>query len=273
VAHLALRLFEGLRAEHGLGDVERDLLHFSALLHDVGSVVGYDGHAEHSAYIIRNGNLRGLHADEVEKVALIARYHGKARPRRSRDEQYAALDRVARRTVQWLCAILRVAEGLDRSHYQLVRDVSVHRRGDRWTLLATTTRDAQLELWAGRRRVDALERLLGAEVRIGIASVGEAVRGAGGVSAGRRRPGREAAAEAPSAARAARAPGAKPPPPGPPGGPVRRRSAPAATAAPAGRRGREPRPATSARRAARQKAPEPAAAGRPRVIPLRTATS
>ena len=112
VAHLARRLFEGLQPWHGLGDAERDLLEYSALLHDVGSVVGYDGHAAHSAYIIRNGNLRGLHANEIEQIALIARYHGKGRPRRRRDERYAALPKKARRTVKWLAAILRVAEGL-----------------------------------------------------------------------------------------------------------------------------------------------------------------
>jgi exopolyphosphatase/guanosine-5'-triphosphate,3'-diphosphate pyrophosphatase len=276
VAHLALRLFEGLRTEHGLGDGERDLLHFSALLHDVGSVVGYDGHAEHSAYIIRNGSLRGLQADEVEQVALIARYHGKPRPRRKRDPEFAVLPRPTRRTVQWLSAILRVAEGLDRSHYQLVRDVSVHRRGERYTLLATTTRDAQLELWAGRGRVDALAKLLGAEVRIGIASVAEAARAAKRVSALRRLPARAAGAEGPSATPVDRARRSRRPSPARPSVPApaaARRAPPVAPAGPAAPRGREPRQGPAAPRAARRAAvpaPEPV---RPRVIPLRSATS
>ena len=69
--------------------------------------------------------------------------------------------------MRWLSAILRVAEGLDRSHYQLVRAArSVHRRGTRFAIVVTTSRDAQLELWAGARPLDTLERLLGAEVRI-----------------------------------------------------------------------------------------------------------
>lgn len=269
VAHLALRLFDGLRPWHGLGDAERDLLRFSALLHDVGSVVGYDGHAEHSAYIIRNGSLRGLREDEVEKVALIARYHGKTRPRRKRDVQYAALDRASRRTVKWLSALLRVAEGLDRSHYQLVQDVSVHRRGERFALVATVSRDAQLELWAGRGRLGTLARLLGADVRIGVAA-------AAGVSAARRAPAPAAAAGGPAAAPAepARpgraAPRGRAPAPDPP---ASRRGAPDAAAGRAAPRDRAPRPAPSAPRAGARAAEPAAKPARPRVIPLRTATS
>src|SRR5207247_7371710 len=65
VARLALSLFDGLQRRHGLGDAERQLFEYAALLHDVGAAVGYDGHSEHSDYLIRHGNLRGLDASEV----------------------------------------------------------------------------------------------------------------------------------------------------------------------------------------------------------------
>lgn len=168
VARLALRLFDELGSAHGLDAVDRALLHYAALLHDVGSVVGYDGHAEHSAYIIRNGALRGLDEAEVEVVASVAHYHGKPRPQKHRDPDYASLSKRTRKMVKWLSAILRIAEGLDRSHYQLIRDLRVVRRGDLVSILVTARRDAQLELWAGRRRVDALEKLLGARVQLAL---------------------------------------------------------------------------------------------------------
>ncbi len=160
VARLSLRLFDELRPWHDLGVREREWLQFAALLHDVGSAIAYDGHAQHSAYVIRNGGLRGLAGDEVELVATVAHYHGAARPRRKRDEGFAALSRGLRRTVRWLSAILRVAEGLDRSHYQLVRGLSVRRRRERFVIVADARRHAQLELWAGRRRAADLARLL-----------------------------------------------------------------------------------------------------------------
>ena len=270
VARLALELFEGLRPWHGLGEAEADLLRYSALLHDIGSVVGYDGHAAHTSYIIRNGNLRGLDAEEVEQIALIARYHGKARPRRKRDEEYAALPKATRRTVKWLSAILRVAEGLDRSHYQLVKDVSVHRRGERIALVATASRDAQLELWAGRGRLEALAELLDAEVRL------TAVAPAKAVSASPRSPARATGVEGPAAVPAAparRASAARPAPASLPGRRPARRAASAAEAGREAPRDRAQSPAPPARREAPKPSPGSPANGRPRVIPLRTATS
>jgi exopolyphosphatase/guanosine-5'-triphosphate,3'-diphosphate pyrophosphatase len=173
VALLSLQLFDALAPWHGLEAKEREWLEFAALLHDVGSSIAYDGHAQHSAYIIRNGGLRGLTAEEIEIVALVARYHGGARPRKRRDEAFAGLPRKRRRTVRWLAAMLRVAEGFDRSHYQLVRGLSVRRRAGKIFLVADARRQAQLEIWAGRRRASDLARLLDAPVGVA-AAVGEA---------------------------------------------------------------------------------------------------
>ncbi len=165
VARLSLALFDGLRDTHGLGDEAREILHFAALLHDVGAVIGYDGHAQHSSYIIRNGSLRGVTATELDLIATVARFHGKARPGK-RHPSYRSLDKRQRRMVKWLSALLRVAEGLDRSHYQLVQDVSVVRRGGRISLMLTVRRDARLELWAARRRTAALAKLLKVRLRV-----------------------------------------------------------------------------------------------------------
>lgn len=176
VAHLAVSLFDGLARLHRLGAAERDLLRFAALLHDVGAVIGYDGHGEHSAYIIRHGGLRGLSSTELGTVAMVAKYHGQRRPKRRRDDDYAALGRPRRRAVRWLAAILRLAEGLDRSHYQLVRSVRVRRRPGRIAVLLATRRDARLERWAARRRTGLLERLSGARVTVRIDRASEAAR-------------------------------------------------------------------------------------------------
>jgi exopolyphosphatase / guanosine-5'-triphosphate,3'-diphosphate pyrophosphatase len=165
VAKLALELFDGFRSAHGLGADERELMRYAALLHDVGSVIGYDRHAEHSYYIIKNANLRAFTAGELEILANIARYHGKARPRK-RDDEFRALRKRDRRTVRWLAALLRVAEGLDRSHYQLIRSLRVVKRDGRYAIRVTAKREAQLELWASRRRTDLLSDLLDAPVNI-----------------------------------------------------------------------------------------------------------
>jgi hypothetical protein len=62
--------------------------------------------------------------------------------------------------------MLRIAEALDRSHYQLVKSVEVKRRGRSVTLQITAAPGARLEMWAARRRTDLLEKLLGGSVRL-----------------------------------------------------------------------------------------------------------
>jgi exopolyphosphatase/guanosine-5'-triphosphate,3'-diphosphate pyrophosphatase len=168
VAELALQLFDGFARAHRLDGDARDLLHYAALLHDVGSVVGYDRHAEHSHYIIQNGGLRGFSGAEIDVMGLVARYHGKAKPRR-RDASYDELPKASRRVVRWLAALLRIAEGLDRSHYQRIRRLRVRGSRGGYSIRVTAARDAQLEVWAGQRRTDLLESLLKKPVRIALA--------------------------------------------------------------------------------------------------------
>jgi exopolyphosphatase/guanosine-5'-triphosphate,3'-diphosphate pyrophosphatase len=173
VARFSLDLFDALRGTHRLGERAREVLQFAALLHDVGAAIGYDGHGEHSEYIIRNGMLRGVSADEVELIALVARFHGKARPRK-RNAAFRALDRRHRRMVRWLAAMLRIAEGLDRSHYQLVQGLRVLRRGGRLSIRLSARRGARLELWAARRRSDLLSKLCRLRVRVAMERGSEA---------------------------------------------------------------------------------------------------
>jgi len=165
VAKLSLALFDGLAYKHELGEDGRRLLEHAALLHDIGNVIGHDDHAAHSQYIIKNGNLRGFSPEETEIIAAVARYHGKKKPKK-RDESLAGLGKSQRRLVKWLAALLRIAEALDRSQYQLVEDVIVTRQPSRVTIYLRAKGDVQLELWATKRRVALLEDLLGRSVRV-----------------------------------------------------------------------------------------------------------
>ena len=263
VATLSLQLFDALEPWHGCGGQEREWLHFAALLHDVGSAIAYDGHAQHSAYVIRNGGLRGLTAEEIEILALVARYHGGARPRKRRDDAYAGLSRPLRHTVRWLAAMLRVAEGLDRSHYQLVRGLSVRRRGERLEIVADVRRHAQLEIWAGRRRAAGLERLLGRPLRVvpvGADLPGMRTRQA---AAAAPPPPRGAAPRVVAGTAAASHPPPSPRPAGPPSPPRTR----------AAGRGRSAAPAAPATSEARERAARNGHPPKPRLLPRRIASA
>jgi len=164
VARLALRLFDQLQGDLGLNAEAREWLEFAAMLHDIGHHIDHKNHQRHSYYLITNGELLGFRREEVEIIGQTARYHRKAVPKDS-DEEFRALSSNDRQTVRALSALLRIADGLDRSHYGVVHDVTVARRGDRVTLqLATAGEDVELEVWEARGRAELLEKLLGRDI-------------------------------------------------------------------------------------------------------------
>jgi exopolyphosphatase/guanosine-5'-triphosphate,3'-diphosphate pyrophosphatase len=165
VARLAIGLFDQARAIHGLTDREREWLEYAAILHDIGVHISYEGHHKHSYYLVKNGDLRGFEPDEIETIALVARYHRQATPKQSHDG-FAGLRRRTRRTVRTLAALLRLAESLDRSHAQTITGFELHDRGDDDLLQLRTSGDAELELWAAARHAAPFERLTGKPLRI-----------------------------------------------------------------------------------------------------------
>jgi len=170
VVRLALAIFDQTRAVHGLTDREREWLEFAALLHDIGTHISYERHHRHSYYLIKNGDLRGFDPDEIEVVALVARYHRRGTPKRSHEE-YSRLPAQLRRTVRTLASILRVAESLDRSHTQTIASLDFRDRGDDALLQVRTAGDAELEVWATNRHLQPFEQLLGKPVRLEAAAM------------------------------------------------------------------------------------------------------
>ena len=170
LARLSLALFDGLTGTHRLGTREREWLEFASLLHDVGTHISYERHHRHSYYLIKHGGLRGFDPNEVEAIALIARYHRQAPPKKSHPE-FGALGRDERRTVRMLSAILRLAEGLDRSHGQVVTSLEVTPHKDRVTIQLAAKSDADLELWAAMRHAAPLAAILDVPVTFEVAAI------------------------------------------------------------------------------------------------------
>ena len=169
VARLALNIFDQTRSVHALSDREREWLEYGALLHDIGVHISYERHHRHSYYLIKNGDLRGFDPQEIEVIALIARYHRQATPKKSHDG-YGDLKTPLRRTVKVLSAMVRLAEGLDRSHAQALAGIDLYPRGDDYLARLRATGDAELELWAAHRHVAPLEGILGKPVRFEVAN-------------------------------------------------------------------------------------------------------
>ena len=165
VARLALALFDQTRTIHGLTDREREWLEYSALMHDIGGHISFVKHHRHSYYLIKNGDLRGFHPDEIEVMALVARYHRRGTPKRSHHD-YASLPAALRRAVRMLSSILRVAESLDRSHSQVITGLELQDRGDDVLMQIHTQGDAELEVWAANRHLRPFEQMAHKPVRL-----------------------------------------------------------------------------------------------------------
>jgi exopolyphosphatase/guanosine-5'-triphosphate,3'-diphosphate pyrophosphatase len=170
VARLALSIFDQTRSVHGLSEREREWLEYGALLHDVGVHISYERHHRHSYYLIKNGDLRGFDPDEIEIIALVARYHRQATPKKSHDG-YGDLRGALRKTVKALASMVRLAEGLDRSHAQALEGIDLYPRGDDYLGRLRATGDAELEVWAANRHVAPLEALLGKPIRFEVAGM------------------------------------------------------------------------------------------------------
>jgi exopolyphosphatase/guanosine-5'-triphosphate,3'-diphosphate pyrophosphatase len=166
VAQLALAMFDALARDRVIaGDhEERELLWAAAMLHDIGMTVDYDDHHKHSRYLILNAGLPGFSPRELALIALMARYHRKGSPSFGDLEALMETgdeDRLARGA-----ALLRLAEQLERTRDQLVREVRVGTDNGRVSLELIHDGDASVAYWAAVRQVDLFEEAFGRELQI-----------------------------------------------------------------------------------------------------------
>lgn len=160
VSRLALHLFDQLLPLHRLHPGSRTLLEYAAVLHDIGEHVAVDGHNKHGAYLVQHGKLKGFAPAEIDQLATLVRFHRRGGPSGS-FEPWKRLDRAERTDVRTLLAVLRVADGLDRSHAGVVDGVEVDITDRSIRLLVDTTADVDLELWGVRRKKELFEDVFG----------------------------------------------------------------------------------------------------------------
>lgn len=157
VADLALSLFDQTKREHHLGPQERLWLEYAAILHDVGYLINPRQHHKHAYYLIKHSDMDGFAADEIDVVANIARYHRRAMPS-LKHEGFDRLTPRMQRVVKILASLLRIADGLDRTHFSLVQALTV-KFGKQITIDVRLTGDAEMELWAAKSRADLFEQV------------------------------------------------------------------------------------------------------------------
>lgn len=167
VAWMASRLLEELAAKLepslGLRLTDKPLMEAAAVLSNVGYLVNFDGHHKHSYHLIINSDLPGFEREDLRVIANVARYHRGSRPKQ-KHKPFGSLGVEDQERVAKMAAILRVALALDRTHQQQVNDVSVNVTKSTVEIAIRATGDAEVDLWAARRKVDLFERVFGRSV-------------------------------------------------------------------------------------------------------------
>lgn len=164
-AHLATHIFRLTRSLHQLPQEYEELLEYAALLHDIGYFYGYDQHHKDAYKLIMAADIVGLDEREKSIVANVARYHRSARPK-LKHKNFAALSPDDRQIVTQLGAILRFADGLDRSHSNAVEDLDCEIIGSHLIFTLYPHGGNQIERWAGLKKSRFFQDVFGVTVEL-----------------------------------------------------------------------------------------------------------
>lgn len=160
---LAMTIFDQLSALHRCNREEREYLEAASLLHEIGFGISHSSHHKHSYYIIRNSELMvGFNYEEIEIIALIARYHRKSPPK-PKHVEFNKLLYPGQMTVKKLAGILRIADALDRSHQGIVESVMCEIQSDIVVFKVQTRKDIDphIDIWSAQQKKDLFEEVFG----------------------------------------------------------------------------------------------------------------
>jgi CHAD domain-containing protein len=129
VATLALQLYDGLLSSGWQSSIDqisaRSSLLAAALLHDVGKSKREKGHHKTSFEMIRaHGNPLGWKPADLQRAAIVARFHRGSLPTRKHKSLRDLLPDEQKATIQ-LAAILRLANALDAAHDGHIRRIQI----------------------------------------------------------------------------------------------------------------------------------------------------
>ena len=130
-----------------MGARERLLLQIAALLHDCGKYISMERVSECSYQIIMSTDIIGLSSLERQMIACAVRFNNSAFV--YYDELYSmgiAIDRESYIKVAKMTAILRLANAMDRSHYQKVKGIKAVLKDRELQMIVDSAQDISLEL-------------------------------------------------------------------------------------------------------------------------------
>ena len=165
VAYLAQQIFDQTQKLHELGDFEREVLEFAALLHDIGQFISFKKHHKNSRYIIKRTDPRGFTDNEILLIKHLVRYHCKAKPTK-KHKKFKQLSKQNRRIIKILSGILRIAVALNKTKNQRIEQIACRISEKKLELAVSGADNLEVEIWAARRNCQVLAEAIKRQVEI-----------------------------------------------------------------------------------------------------------
>ena len=109
--------------------------------------------------------MPGILPEELDEIAVIARYHRRGLPKESHIE-YMALSPEKRVEVNKLAGILRIADALDRSNSHKIKNIKVSYDDEKLTITTNASFELTLERMEVRNKGDLFTDVFGLRVVI-----------------------------------------------------------------------------------------------------------
>lgn len=151
---ITLNIFDSMKKIHGLDKRARLLLRLSALLHDCGKYISLANLGECSYNIIMSTEIIGLSHAEREIVANVVKYNHLEFDYYESMSNKTGLSKEDYLIIAKLTAILKIANGLDRSHKQKFKDVRITLKDQELIITVDTPIDITLEKGLFTHRAD-----------------------------------------------------------------------------------------------------------------------
>ena len=142
---IALRIFDSMKKVHGLSKRDRLLLQIATILHDCGKYISMVELGECSYRIIMATEIIGLSHLEREIVANVVKYNHIPFDYYEQMEKTTSMDKESYLRMTKLLAMLRLANGLDRSHKQKFKNIRILPKEEQLLITVETNEDITLE--------------------------------------------------------------------------------------------------------------------------------